>query len=517
MQTAMRPQIGIQRAPPPRPLPGQVGTTSQGLITRGGSLQAAVMPGPAMQSGYAARGAAMPSMPGSAMPGISAPMYKPAQPAGQAYGFQAASPTPANYAPMMRTMAAAPAGVQKPATLSAYTATGSPAGTIAPKPAMALAPRGGSTAVPTGFTAPAATATPLMTRSALPARGTLSAATVPRAAKPFTATPLLEKRLDLTNSENNYGSYPRIAAPEKVDKVGPVQSPLPLRQRNVADPGSMAPVRSPMAPQRLLPTEALPARTPVVPRQMSGPRESKLEPPKRIDIYEPPKAAEFIPAVQEPPALVPQQPLNVPAPCTVAEAITQEAALPEADLAFPADPMELREPQGAFSDPMNLMDEQPTLAPMQVEEQPTLMVPPVFQSQSAGDAGFYWQLIHAHPMVMEEEKVFIAEALEQLNAEIAQFGGVVQYMFSNYADYVSETMPVEELLQLAFLACFQEKSRNGQDTINIQIGTGFSMGMKKVVKLEVQLQEPEDQQLVLLAILWDWDVKLEWRGIHADE
>lgn len=218
---------------------------------------------------------------------------------------------------------------------------------------------------------------------------------------------------------------------------------------------------------------------------------------------------EFIQEVQEPSALLPQQqqPLKLPAP--------PQAATLEELVVNPADCYaEFRDPQGAYS------SVPPSCAVAAAAAEP----PPAREAadgtndgELATSSGFQWQLINAHPMVMEEEKAFISEALQELSVEIERFGGIAQYMFSNYADYVSETMPVEELLQLALLACFQEKSRNGQDTINIQIGSGFSMGMKKVVKLDVQLQEPEVQQLVRLAILWEWDVKLEWRGSHADE
>merc|ERR1740117_1736091 len=122
----------------------------------------------------------------------------------------------------------------------------------------------------------------------------------------------------------------------------------------------------------------------------------------------------------------------------------------------------------------------------------------------------------AHPMVSPTEKTFVLACLHTFSETVDRKGGFRKYVerehrkaskrHSGKSHDVFLPLP-EELLRKSWEALLQETARHAGDCVNVELGDIQSMGMKKVVKLEVSCEDLD--MYLIVSICWDWDVKLE--------
>lgn len=134
---------------------------------------------------------------------------------------------------------------------------------------------------------------------------------------------------------------------------------------------------------------------------------------------------------------------------------------------------------------------------------------------------FFFKIKEAHPMVHPEEKEFILGCLQAFAQIVEHEGGFAQYAYGGNCPIREElagkleddepSQSAEEVLRRSAETLMRQTVRNGGDSVSVQIGGTFCMGMKKVTKVELKC---EDLQMEL-SIFWDWDVKLE-QVSHAD-
>jgi hypothetical protein len=131
----------------------------------------------------------------------------------------------------------------------------------------------------------------------------------------------------------------------------------------------------------------------------------------------------------------------------------------------------------------------------------------------------------AHPMVMPEEKAFIVSCLQAFTDIVEREGGFLQYMEredckarTDLFGILSEEEPLptpQEMLRRSCENLIRQAVRNGYDSIGVQLGAIHSMGMKKVVMVEVTCEDL-DMHVQRLSICWDWEVKLEHRPLNSE-
>lgn len=135
-------------------------------------------------------------------------------------------------------------------------------------------------------------------------------------------------------------------------------------------------------------------------------------------------------------------------------------------------------------------------------------------------ASLQFSLTNAHPMVTPEEKTFILQCLEAFSDLVEREGGFNRYAFKDECKAREElvgamqdeeqSLTPQELLRRSSEATLRNAVRNGHDSVTVLLGGTYSMGMKKVVKIEVKCEELGLSQV--MSIYWDWDVKLEQRS-----
>lgn len=130
-----------------------------------------------------------------------------------------------------------------------------------------------------------------------------------------------------------------------------------------------------------------------------------------------------------------------------------------------------------------------------------------------------FSLSNSHPMVTPEEKAFILACLQAFSDIVEREGGFKQYSLKDDCEARDELIAMQEgedaltpqeLLRRSFEATLRNSVRNGHDSVTVLLGGTYSMGMKKVVKVEVKCEETGLSQV--MSIYWDWDVKFEQRS-----
>jgi hypothetical protein len=131
-----------------------------------------------------------------------------------------------------------------------------------------------------------------------------------------------------------------------------------------------------------------------------------------------------------------------------------------------------------------------------------------------------FSMTHAHPMVTPEEKTFIHTCLQALSDIVEREGGFKQYTSKDSCEVRDEltgltqddeeSLTPQEILRRSSETTLRNTVRNGTDSVAVLLGGTYSMGMKKVVKVEVKCEETGLSQV--MSIYWDWDVKLEQRS-----
>jgi len=131
-----------------------------------------------------------------------------------------------------------------------------------------------------------------------------------------------------------------------------------------------------------------------------------------------------------------------------------------------------------------------------------------------------FSMLHAHPMVTPEEKTFLMGCLQAFSDIVQQEGGFQEYAFKTDCPAKDELVgtPEEdeppatplEVLRRSSETMLRNTVRNGTDSVQVLLGGVMSMGMKKVVKIEIKCEEMAMQEV--MSVFWDWDVRLEQKS-----
>jgi hypothetical protein len=150
----------------------------------------------------------------------------------------------------------------------------------------------------------------------------------------------------------------------------------------------------------------------------------------------------------------------------------------------------------------------------------------IFSAREVCDCGptLLFNISNAHPMVTPEEKTFILGCLQAFTDIIQSEGGFREYASKpecfardELACSPEEEPPTtqEELLRRSFETFLRRIVRNGSNSLQVQVGGSFSMGMKKVVKIEVKEKDMALEEA--MSIFWDWDVRLEQKSSENED